>query len=196
VAPSLKLSWNCGGTHRLADWRVGAFSFLSIDLFPQTMWEVIVIRYRRSYGFVLAVSLIAGCGPGADDVSPERLAQMAGGSLKDVVPVSGKVLVDGEPKGGVNIYLYASTGGKVIAECRTKADGTYCWVTHTACDGLEAGSYRLAFKYVPKPRRNERTEEADDLFQGRYSDPMKVEYLLTVEEDSPQTDVDYDLKTK
>jgi hypothetical protein len=121
---------------------------------------------------------------------------MAGGTLKDVVPVSGKVLVDGEPKEGVNLYLYAGTGGSAIAECRTKSDGTYCWSTYTPCDGLEAGSYRLAFKYVPKQRRNDRDEEAMDLFQGRYSDPTKVEYLLTVEEDAPQTGVDYDLKTK
>jgi hypothetical protein len=160
------------------------------------MREVIVICYRRSGGFVVAALLIAGCGPGADDVSKERLAKMAGGTLKDVVPISGRVLVDGEPKGGVNIYLYASSGGNAIAECRTNSDGTYCWSTHTTCDGLEAGSYRLAFTYIPKLRRNERTEEADDLFQGRYSDPQKVEYLLTVEEESPQTDVDYDLKMK
>jgi hypothetical protein len=121
---------------------------------------------------------------------------MAGGTLKDVVPVSGKVLVDGEPKGGVNLYLYASTGGTAIAECRTNPDGTYCWSTHLPCDGIEAGSYRLAFKYVPKQRRNDRDEDAGDLFQGRYSDPMRVEYLLTVEEDSPQKDVDYELTTK
>jgi hypothetical protein len=159
------------------------------------MPEVIVICYRRSQGCVIAVLLIAGCGPGAGDTSPERLAQMAGGTLKDVVPVSGKVLVDGEPKEGVNLYLYASTGGSAIAECRTNPDGTYCWSTHLPCDGIEAGNYRLAFKYIPKQRRNDRDEDAGDLFQGRYSDPMKVEYLLTVEE-SPQTDVDYDLKMK
>src|SRR5262245_23558708 len=121
--------------HRLADWRVGAFSFLSNHSFPQTMREVIVICHRLYRRFALALLLIAGCGPGAGDTSPERLAQMAGGTLKDVVPISGKVLVDGEPKGGVNIYLYPSAGGNQIAQCRTNPDGTYCWTTHIGCDG-------------------------------------------------------------
>jgi 5-hydroxyisourate hydrolase-like protein (transthyretin family) len=160
------------------------------------MREVIVIWNHRCREFVLAVLLIAGCGPGAGDTSQERLAQMSGGNLKDVVPVSGKVLVDGEPKAGVTIYLYRSTGGEQIAECRTNPDGTYCWATHLPCDGIEAGSYRLAFKCFPKLRRNDQIKETDDLFQGRYSDPMKVEFLLTVEEGSPQTDVDYALTTK
>ena len=84
----------------------------------------------------------------------------------------------------------------MIAESRTNPDGTYCWSTYLPCDGIQAGSYRLAFKYVPKQKRNEREEDMIDLFQGRYSDPMKVEYLLTVEEDSPQTGVDYELSTK
>ena len=148
---------------------------------------------RRSGVYVLAAFLIAGCGSSADDMSEGRLAQMAGGTLKGVVPVSGKVLVDGVPKDGVNIFLYASTGGKVITECRTDSDGAYCWTTHTECDGLEPGTYRLGFQYSPKQRRNDR---GTDLFGGRYSDPMKVEYLLTVEEGSPQEGVNYELTTK
>src|SRR5579872_2991548 len=106
-------------------------------------------------------------------MSEERLAKMAGGKLKDVVSVSGKVLVDGNPQAGVNLFLYPDNGGKVLAQCRTDSDGTYCWTTHTECDGLEPGKYRLAFEYVPKQRRN---DKGTDEFGGRYSDPMKVEY--------------------
>ncbi len=152
-----------------------------------------VIGCRLSIVFVTATLLLGGCGSSADDISEARLAQMAGGKLKDVVPISGKVLVDGAPQGGVNISLYAAAGGKVLAECRTDTDGTYCWTTHTSCDGIEPGNYRLGFQYVPKRKRN---DKGDDLFGGRYSDPMKVEYLLTVEEGTPQSDVDYDLTTK
>ena len=147
----------------------------------------------RLLGFSIIAVLAAGCGSSADDISEARLAQMAGGELKDVIPVSGNVLVDGVPQGGVNIYLYASTGGKVIATCRTDVDGSYCWTTHTACDGVEAGSYRLAFQYLPKLKRN---DKGQDVFQGRYSDPMTVEFLLNVEPGAPQADVNYELTTK
>ena len=127
-------------------------------------------------------------------MSEERLTKMAGGKLKDVVPVSGKVLVDGAPQAGVNLFLYPSTGKmKVITECRTDSDGTYCWTTHTECDGLPPGQYRLAFQYMPKRSRN---DKGNDLLGGRYSDPMKVDYPLTVEEGSPQEDVNYELTTK
>jgi hypothetical protein len=146
---------------------------------------------RRSRVSVWVVLLFAGCGT-AGDMSEARLAKMAGGTLKDVVPISGKVLVDGVPKGGVNLHLYGETGGMMITECRTDSDGTYCWSTHTECDGLEPGKYRIGFRYVPKQRNDRGT----DLFEGRYSDPMAVEFLLTVEADSPRDDVDYDLKTK
>ncbi len=151
-----------------------------------------MICCRRSRASVFFLLLFIGCAR-ADDVSEERLAMMAGGKLKDVVPVSGRVLVDGVPQGGVRIFLYAPTGGKAIAECRTDADGTYCWTTHTECDGVEPGEYRLGFSYVPKPKRN---DKGTDLFEGRYSDPMKVEYRLTVAAESPQSDVDYELTTK
>ena len=150
------------------------------------------MRCRRAGLFAVALLLFAGC-ERADDVSEARLAKMAGGKLKDVVSVSGKVLVDGAPQGGVNISLYKKAGGKPIADCRTDADGTYCWTTHVACDGLEPGEYRLGFEYIPKQKRN---DKGIDLLGGRYSDPMKVEYLLTVEEGAPQEDVDYELTTK
>jgi hypothetical protein len=166
--------------------------FHSRPLFFRAAPEVIVLCRHVSGIFALAVVLFVGC-QSAEDVSEERLARMAGGKLKDVVPISGKVLVDGVPQGGVNLYLYKSSGGLTIAECRTDSDGTYCWTSHTECDGLEAGKYRLGFKYLPKRRRN---EKGDDLFEGRYSDPLKVDFLLTVEEDSPRSDVDYDLTTK
>lgn len=139
--------------------------------------------------------MVVGCGgSGADDVSKERLAAMSGGTLDEVVPVSGKVLVNGEPKLGVNLYLYSSDGKTRISQARTAADGTYCWSTYTICDGIKAGSYRLAFRYIPKPKKNGSEESALDLFKSEYSNPMKVEYLLDVAAGTPQTEANYDLK--
>jgi hypothetical protein len=163
-------------------------------LFPRTLPEVIVIRGRHSPVYLVALMLIIGCGSGADDMSEARLTKMAGGKLKDVVPVSGTVSVDGAPQKGVNLYLYKKgVPGQSIAECRTDSEGRYCWTTHIACDGLVPGSYRLGFTYVPKQKSN---DKGVDLFEGRYSDPMKNDFSLTVEDGSPQEDENYELTTK
>ena len=156
-----------------------------------------MIPFRSSCVCVFTFLLITGCGgSGADDASKERLAQMAGGKLAEVVPVGGKVLVDGEAKAGVNLYLYSSDGSKLTGQSRTDSDGTYCWSTSLACDGIEAGSYRVAFRYIPKEKKNDSDEKALDLFKSRYSNPMKVEYLLTVAAGTPQPAVNYELKVE
>ena len=145
--------------------------------------------------FAVVVLLPIGCGgPGPGDMSKERLESMAGGPLAEVVPVSGKILVNGEPKPGVNLYLYASEGGKVIGRSTTDAEGVYCWSTYLSCDGLKPGSYRIGFRYIPKPKKNDSDESKLDQFKSKYSNPMKVEYLLTVVAGTPQVDVNYDLK--
>ncbi len=146
---------------------------------------------------VFAVFLLAaaGCGgSGKDDESRERLEKMTGGPLKGTVSITGHVLVDGKPMAGVNLYLFPISGGTSLRQCRTNAEGMYCWSTYVNCDGLEAGSYRIAFRLIPEEHDNENSEVTDDLFMSRYSNPTKVNYPLTVEANSPKTDVDYDLK--
>jgi hypothetical protein len=155
------------------------------------------VNFCRGYrALAVTALLIAGCGSSAEDSSKERLAAMAGGRLKDVVPVSGKVLVDGAPTAGVNLHLFPSAGGNRITSVKTGPDGTYCWSTHTSCDGIEAGSYKIAFDFFKKPKRNDNVNMADDQLKGRYSDPMKSEFSLTVTKGTPQKDVNYELKTK
>lgn len=187
------------GAHRLAAGRVGAFSFRTIFNFTQATLEVTVLCFRGSRFSALVILLIAGCGPSDADVSKKRLESMAGGTLKDVTPVSGKVTVDGEAKGGVNLYLYradAAKGTAQVMDCRTKPDGTYCWTTHMSCDGIEPGEYKVAFRFVPKLKQNDSNEISGDVFKGKYADSTKSEFKLTVAKGTPQTDVNYELKSK
>jgi len=143
---------------------------------------------------VCLLALIVGCGSRSADSSKARLEKLAGGPLKEVVPASGKVLVDGSPQTGVNIFLYAMTGEKPITEVTTGVEGKYCWTSYIKCDGLIPGEYRLTFTHTAKKRRN--SGKAEDLLKGRYSDPAKSEYKLTVEKGKPQSDVNYELTTK
>lgn len=138
--------------------------------------------------FVCSVGLVLGCGGGS--MSNSQLEKMMGSKVKEVVPVSGKVLVDGAPQKNVTISLYAATGDKPINTATTDAEGKYCWTNYRTCDGLEPGEYRLTFTSV-KPKRS--TREPEDAFNGKYGDPAKTEFELTVEKGKPQKDVNYEL---
>ena len=136
----------------------------------------------------------SGCSDAKEDLSEERLKAMAGGELKEVVPVKGIVTVDGSPAEGVNLYLYREGEfGSVLRECRTDLEGKYCWSTNLNCDGLEPGNYLVAFTYIPKPKRN---DSGVDLFKKKYQNPKKNDFKLTVALGAPQEAVNYDLKSK
>ena len=152
--------------------------------------------YRAYHGWVFTFLLISGCGSDVDR-SKENLESMVGGALKDVFPVSGKVMVDGEPKDGVNLYLFKPDGTALPNNARTKPDGTYCWSTYEVCDGLEPGSYVVCFRHIPKQKNNDRGDSDEaDLLGGKFSDPKTSEFKLTVAAGAPQENVNYDLKTK
>ena len=140
---------------------------------------------------ILAVLLTVGCG--SNGVTKDRLKAKAGGQLKSVVPVSGKVLVDAQPVSGVLLQLYSTSNSeKPLKSAIAGDDGKYCWSTYTACDGLEPGGYKVTFKHLKNPTK----EKSEDLFKGRYSDVSKSQYELVVEAGKPQEKVDYDLNSK
>lgn len=145
--------------------------------------------------FLMSFAALSGCSDGTkDDASEERLKAMAGGTLKEVVPVKGVVNVDGVPTEGVNLYLYRD--GEFyspIKDCRTDKEGKYCWSTNLACDGIEPGKYKLAFTYIPKPKKN---DTGVDLFKKKYQNPVKNKFELTVVQGTPQEAANYDLKLK
>src|SRR5690606_18418746 len=85
---------------------------------------------------LLPAILLAGCS-NERSVDEGDLASMAGGELKETVPVSGTVHVDGLP--AEDVFIYAYPKGNVtapVAQIQTKPDGTYCWTTYALCDGL------------------------------------------------------------
>ena len=141
----------------------------------------------------LTVLLLAGCGSDKGDATKDRLKAMSGGELKNVFPVSGKVLVNGEPVEGVMLELWSDVkSGKPLRKVVAGKDGKYCWSRYTRCDGLEPGAYKLTFKQLKNPKK----ENSEDLFKGRLSNVNKSKHELTVEAGKPQENVDYDLSTK
>ena len=157
------------------------------------MRAMMVVLRPNVFLLLSATLLLAGCG-GAENDENKRLEAMAGGDLKETVPVSGTVSINGTPAAGVNIYAYTQASGmKPAHQARTKEDGTYCWTTYAACDGLVPGEYRVAFAHVPKEGKG--NKEGVDLLQGKYRDPQKNDFTLDVKSGGePQTEVNYDLK--
>jgi len=147
-------------------------------------------------GFVmwaLATLLLAGCSDKTKtDVSDERLKQMAGGDMKEVVAVQGTVFLDGEPTEGINLFLHEATG-KQVSEARTDADGKYCWSTYDNCDGVAPGEYVVTFAYVPKQKKN---DTGDDEFGGKFRNFRGSKFKVTVESGKPQTAVNYEIAWK
>ncbi len=148
----------------------------------------------RSGVFLLLPALLLHVGCSDErDVGKDQLKSMAGGELKEVIPVSGIVSIDGTPTAGVNIYAYSKASGlKAANQTRTEPDGTYCWATYEPCDGLPPGEYRLAFAHVPKEGHG--NKQGEDLLRGKYRDPTKNDFTLQIKSGEPQTEVNYDLK--
>ncbi|MCA9109581.1 MAG: hypothetical protein KDA52_06520 [Planctomycetaceae bacterium] len=138
------------------------------------------------------VLFLVGCN-GETEVTDEDIKKMAGGDMKETVPVSGTVLIGGSPAAGVDIYAYTEASGvEPAARTSTKPDGTYCWTTYKLCDGLVPGSYRLAFAHFTKHGKG--NDEGEDALGGKYRNPFENEFLLEVKSAQPQTEVDYTLE--
>ncbi len=125
--------------------------------------------------FLLAVVGMVGCG-GSGPQGPERVK---------TVPVVGKVTVDGStvelPKqiriraflvGGKESPTATEPGGTV------NPDGTFSLSTYEAGDGVPVGEYKLTFQLGQQNLLRGRLEGDD--FNGKYEDPEKSEYALTV----------------
>jgi hypothetical protein len=153
----------------------------------------VAVRCGLLIGGILLSSTLVGCsGEAKDDVSKERLEQMAGGALKEVVPVSGKVLVDGTPEKGVSLFLYSTTSSTQVATCTTGENGEYCWSTYLTCDGIPPGDYKVGFTFVPDQKKN---DEGVDIFKGKYQNPKDPQFQFTVASGAPVKDKNFELKT-
>ncbi|MEZ6144744.1 MAG: hypothetical protein R3B91_04775 [Planctomycetaceae bacterium] len=119
--------------------------------FVSSITRGMMMAWRLNGVLIFAVlAALVGCG-GGTEVSDSELVDMAGGELSETVPVSGTITIDGTPTKNVVIYAYNSTSGmEAFAETKSQEDGTYCWSTYKACDGIAPGEYKLAFAYIPK----------------------------------------------
>jgi hypothetical protein len=129
----------------------------------------------------MCLAVGAGCGGGEE---ARRLP---------VHPASGKVSVDGRPAGGVLVLLHPAAGSPaakegVMPSATTEEDGTFQLSSYEQDDGAPAGGYSATIQwYQPdvKSKRGKRPMPVgfapkSDRFQGRYNDPRKSPWQVTI----------------
>lgn len=127
----------------------------------------------------LAAMLVAGCGEG-------RLA---------TYPVTGTVLVDGQPAGGAQLIFCPVGGSEELSRVRPAAetgpDGKFEVTTFDPLDGAPAGEYNVMIRWPAQPPTQaagdaERVRRPRDRLRGRYFNPETSGITATVNEEATE----------
>ena len=114
-------------------------------------------------------------------------------------PVSGKVLVNGQPVAGAIVVLTSAANPGTMDKKpsgMTKDDGTFVLNTLTESDGVVPGDYLVTITWPGKPKasgapkglgggEDERAMTTDQL-KGKYSDPQGSGLKVTIKTESNQ----------
>ncbi len=147
------------------------------------------VRLERSItSLAVGTCLLLGIGCGGDD-EPYR---------KPTAPVSGVVTIDGKvPANPVKIATHPVGGmdqeHPSVSHCMTGEGGKFQISTYETGDGVPEGEYRLTFQAGQMNLVSR--SYTGDLLNGRYSDPQKSEFTLTVAGTDPIDLGTIDLKT-
>ncbi|MCA9073393.1 MAG: carboxypeptidase regulatory-like domain-containing protein [Planctomycetaceae bacterium] len=129
----------------------------------------------------MACLLIVGCTRGARVPENEQ----------PVVPVSGTVHVNGEPLANVKLEFHTKnpTGNGLHPRATTDAEGKFQAWTYRKDDGLIAGEYTITFLDHSHVVPYQRASDAGELFKGKYANPEKSEFTVTVPESGESVDM-------
>jgi hypothetical protein len=151
----------------------------------QTHFTGVALRSSVVAGLTLVLSACGG-------------AESPDGPRVTVVPVTGKVVVDGEPAAGIAIRCLP-IGEKPTelptSSAFTDAEGNFAISTFESGDGAPPGEYRLTFEWLTLSLLNGRYEGPDKL-GNQYSDPEKSEHMVMVVEGLPTEVGTIELKKK
>ena len=131
---------------------------------------------------------------GACDTGPEPP------NRQPTAPVTGRVLIDGEPAPANVRLIFYNVDEKVTGALKnlsvfTDEEGKFAPQTYDTGDGLPVGDYALTAEwgeYTPGMRAT----YSGDKFNGRYSNPNESEIKFTVKEDEPLDLGDIELTTQ
>jgi len=93
------------------------------------------------------------------------------------------VFVDGAPAEGLQIECYPRANAKFrrVLAGHTDAEGQFSISTYEKGDGVPAGEYTLAFKW----EKAAGFAKARDRLKGRYANPKRSKFKITIKEGEP-----------
>jgi hypothetical protein len=132
------------------------------------------ISRRRNFAirFLLEAMVLSGCG--------KRI------SVPSTVPVSGVVKFKGKPLQGIRVTLHPqpeTAKSQFIPTGQTGPDGKFSLSTGAPGNGAPPGTYVVTFEKpeIGSPASTGSIETEVDAFGGKYSDPAKSQWTVTIE---------------
>lgn len=123
-------------------------------------------------GLSALIPLLSGCSGSNDaNVRAKILGRKAAGGL---IPVSGTLLIDGQPQPDVWVRLFKKGDRRVLPSTprvRTDASGRYVFSTNIEGDGVEPGSYVLMIEWLTKV--GSASWGAPDKLLNNFCDPLR-----------------------
>ncbi|MGE3241387.1 MAG: carboxypeptidase-like regulatory domain-containing protein, partial [Pirellulales bacterium] len=107
-------------------------------------------------------------------------------SVPSTVPVSGVVKYKGKPLQGVRVTLHSQAEmahAGFIPSGQTGRDGKFSLSTGAPGNGAPPGTYVVTFEKpeIGSPASTGSVETEIDAFRGKYSDPAKSKWTVTIE---------------
>ncbi len=145
----------------------------------------------------MMIGMIFGCGDSG--MTPEERLALLVPDAKQTVPVSGQVLVDGQPVKDLWVYLIpkgttVAKGQQPESRALTDDSGNFRISTYMDGDGAPQGDYVLCVEWL-KFRQTGGQWIGPDRLGKRYSDSAKSQFSVTVT-DQPVVVPVIELKSK
>jgi hypothetical protein len=127
--------------------------------------------FQRNFLLLVTLVLVSGCEPNLNH--------------KKLVPISGRVMIDGEPLTEGTITVWVKDYRPAIG--RIESDGRYTLLTHKPGDGCRPGTHPITIT----SQVSYGEDSIEYLIPAIYGSPETSKLTITVDE--PRDNVDYNL---
>ena len=124
-------------------------------------------------------------------------ASCGGPKRKPTYPAEGKLLINGQPAGGVTVFFYSADPNETEPTrpfATTRSDGTFTLTTSAENDGAPAGEYVVTLIYEPLDSPLSRPKGKPPSFDKKYSNPATSPLRAKIENKPTNTLEPFDVR--